>query len=299
MDFVAAVGGGVRLAARETEEDAMKVAAIVLNWNRPEETAACCRSLAAQTHRDLGIWVVDNGSTANTAEELAAACPQATVVRLEENLGFAGGVNAGIRAAREAGEFDFAWLVNNDAICDPEALQRMLAVALRDRRTAAVGCEMLENGPAGKPRHVAAGKRLRPPFFIPTEVKVSTEVDYLCGACLLMRREALDEVGPLDDGFFFFFEDADWCFRARAMGWRLGVADEALVHHTGSATIGSMSRLKAAHYRAGHVRFLRIHARHPVLAAVPVTGYRLLAEILRFRWASAAGTFDGWRRGWR
>jgi GT2 family glycosyltransferase len=287
------------MAAGHAEEYAMKVAAIVLNWNRPEETVACCQSLAAQTHRDLHTWVVDNGSTANTAEELAAACPQARVVRLEENLGFAGGVNAGIRAAQEAGGFDFAWLVNNDAICEPEALQRMLAVAENDPRIAAVGCAMLEGGVGKNPHRVEAGKKLRPPLYIPRVAKIPVEIDYICGASLLMRREALDEVGPLDDGFFFFFEDADWCFRARAKGWRLGVADEALVHHTGSATIGSMSRLKAAHYRAGHVRFLRIHARHPVLAAVPVTGYRLLAEILRFRWASAAGTFDGWRRGWR
>jgi GT2 family glycosyltransferase len=243
-------------------------------------------------------WVVDNGSTANTAEELAAACPQATVVRLEENLGFAGGVNAGIRAAQEAGGFDFAWLVNNDAICEPEALQRMLAVA---ERSAHRGVGLRDARKRGRRKARTASRRernsVRRSTFPGWRKRFRAKSTIICGACLLMRREALDEVGPLDDGFFFFFEDADWCFRARAMGWRLGVADEALVHHTGSATIGAMSRLKAAHYRAGHVRFLRIHARHPGLAAALVTAYRLLAEILRFRWASAAGTIDGWRRG--
>ena len=276
----------------------MKVAAIVLNWNRPEETAACCRSLAGQTHRDLRTWVVDNGSTANTAEELAAAIPKATVIRLDENRGFAGGVNAGLRAALGAGGFDYAWLVNNDAECEPEALQRMLEIAESDGRIGAVGCEM-RAGVAGAGRRVAAGKILRPPLYVPAEAKTSAEVDYLCGASLLARREALEDVGFLDEGFFFFFEDADWCFRAKAKGWRLGVLEGEWVKHAGSGTIGALSRLKAAHYRAGHVRFLRKHARHSALAATLAAGYRLLADALRFRWAAAAGTIDGWKRGWK
>ena len=114
----------------------------------------------------------------------------------------------------------------------------------------------------------------------------------------MLRREALAEVGPLDDGFFFFFEDADWCFRARAQGWRLGVVEGEPVRHAGSATIGGLSRLKAAHYRAGYVRFLRKHARCPVLAAVPVTGGRLGIDLLCGRWAAIAGTIEGWKRGW-
>ena len=277
----------------------MTVVAIVLNWNRPEETAACCRSLAAQTHGDLRVWVVDNGSTANTAEDLKKACPRATVVRLEDNLGFAGGVNAGIRAAQAAEEFEYAWLVNNDAICEPEALQRMLAVADSDPRIAAVGCAMLEGGAGGKPHRVEAGKKLRPPLYIPRVAKTPGEIDYVCGASLLMRRDALDDVGLLDEGYFFFFEDADWCFRARAKRWRLGVAEGTPVRHAGSATIGALSRLKAAHYRAGYVRFLRIHARHPGPVAALVTGYRLGANALSGRWAAAAGTIEGWKRGWR
>ena len=281
------------------EGNSLPVAAVVLNWNGLEKTAACCRSLAEQAHPHLRIWVVDNGSTANTLYDLQRACPQATVIRLEKNLGFAGGVNVGIHAARAGGGFDFVWLLNNDAVCEPDALARMLAVADRDTRIAAVGCTMQEGGGDTPPRRVHAGKRLRPPFFIPEAARRAAEIDYLCGACLLIRHEALEEVGLLDEGYFFFFEDADWCFRARRYGWTLGVATGDLVRHAGSGTIGSMDRLKASHYRAGHVRFLRIHARHPVLAAVPVTGYRLLADLLRFRWASAAGTIDGWRRGWR
>lgn len=276
----------------------MKVAAIVLNWNRPEETAVCCRSLAAQTHRDLRVWVVDNGSTVNTLEELQAACPSASVVSLNENRGFAGGVNAGIRAAQADAHFDFFWLVNNDATCEPDALQRMLEVAAGDKKIGAVGCEMIE-GREGETRRVAAGKRLRPPFFIPLDAKAPSDLDYICGASLLLRKDALDEVGLLNEAYFFFFEDADWSFRAKAKGWEIAVAEGDLVRHTGSATIGTLSRLKAAHYRAGHIQFLRDHANHPLLAAVLTTAYRLLVDLITVRWQAAAGTLDGWKRGWR
>jgi GT2 family glycosyltransferase len=275
------------------------VAAVVLNWNGLDKTSACCRSLAEQTHPALHTWVVDNGSTANTADDLHAACPKATVIRLEENLGFAGGVNAGIRAARASGAFDFVWLVNNDTVCEPQALARMLEIAEGDVRIAAVGSVMLEGGMEGAPvRRVQAGKKLRPPFFIPSETDCAAEIDFICGACLLIRCEALDDVGLLDPGYFFFFEDADWCFRARAKGWRLGVLDENLVYHVGSGTIGSMDRLRASHYRAGSIRFLRSYARFPFAVALPVTIYRLFADVVKRKWASAAGTLEGWRRGW-
>lgn len=275
-----------------------RVAAIVLNWNRLEETAACCQSVRAQTHQELSLWVVDNGSDEHTSDELHRACPQATIVALPRNVGFAAGVNAGIGAARDNGDVDFIWLLNNDAVCRPETLARMLAVADGDHRIAAVGCSMLEGGEDTSPRLVQAGKRLRPPFFIPVTAQRETEIDYLCGACLLIRREALEAVGLLDEGFFFFFEDADWCFRARRQGWTLGVASGDLVRHAGSGTIGAMNRLKTAHYRAGYVRFLRKYARHPCWVATSVTGVRLLIDLLCGRRESVAGTLDGWQRGW-
>lgn len=276
----------------------MNVAAIVLNWNRPQETAACCRSLAAQSHRAIRLFVVDNGSTANTADDLQRACPSASILRLAENRGFAGGVNAGIRAAQAETAVDFFWLVNNDAVCEPDALRLMLEVAQRDEQIAAVGCEMIE-GIEGETRRVAAGKRMRPPFFIPVAATTATDLDYICGASLLLRAKALEDVGLLNEDYFFFFEDADWSFRAKAKGWKIAVAPGELVRHIGSATIGTLSRLKAAHYRAGYIRFLRDHARYPRMAATLVTGYRLLLDGLLGHWHAVAGTIDGWKRGWK
>ena len=275
-----------------------KVLAVVVNWNGAEMTRDCCASLAGQTHRNLHVRVVDNGSTRNSVEDLRAACPGAEVVGTCRNLGFAGGANAGLRAGEGFAAFDCVWLLNNDAVCDPDALARLLAAAEADPRLAAVGCAMREADGRGGERRVAAGKRMQPPFYIPLEPREGESPDYLCGACLLVRREALAEVGLLDDSFFFFFEDADWSSRAVAKGWRLGVAAGEPIRHLGGGTIRRNSRNRSRFYRAGHVRFLRRHARHPLLAALPPFAYRLAVEVLRLEFAAARGSVEGFIAGW-
>lgn len=278
----------------------MKVAAIILNWNRPQETVACCRALANQTHRPLQIWVVDNGSTVPAPAELKNELGAISLLRLEENRGFAGGVNAGLKSAREAGSFDFVWLVNNDVLCAPTVLGDLLQAIQADPRLAAVSSEMSEGGVPDRPqRRVFPGKKLRPPFYIPVTARSPAETDYLCGACLLIRREALNDVGGFDERYFFFFEDADWCFRARRRGWKLAGVSIPGIFHAGSATIGALSRLQAAYYRAGHVRFVRTYAAHPWLAAVPTTAWRLILDALRGRWPAVTGTWEGWKQGWQ
>lgn len=276
-----------------------RILAIVLNWNGAAMTRACCAGLAEQTRPGLHVRVVDNGSTCDTVETLRAACPGAEVVATGRNLGFAGGVNAGLRAGGGFATFDYVWLVNNDAVCDPDALARLLAAAEADASLAAVGCAMREDDGRGGERRVAAGKRLRPSCHIPREPRVGESPDYLCGACLLVRREALEDVGLLDEAFFFFFEDADWSFRATAKGWRLGVAEGAPIRHLGGGSIRRQSRNRSRFYRAGHVRFVRRHARHPLLAALPPFAYRLAAELIRFELAAARGTLEGFRDGLR
>jgi GT2 family glycosyltransferase len=276
-----------------------RIAAIILNWNRLDETAICCESLHNQDYPALDVWVVDNGSTAHTLGDLERVCPHAKVLGLDSNRGFAGGVNAGIRAAVAAGNIDFIWLVNNDVVCSPETLDRMLAVFSSDAHMAAVGCDMIEGCDNAAVAHVRAGKTLRPPLYIPIEASKGKDVDYLCGACLLIRYPALKAVGLLDEGFFFFFEDADWCFRARKLGWHIGFVEETLVKHKGSSTIGSLSRLRALYYRAGYVRFLRRHTRYPLLLSVLPTLFRLSADALRGNGAAVLGTLHGWRKGWK
>ncbi len=275
-----------------------KVLAIILNWNGAEFTRDCCATLALQTHRDLEVLVVDNGSTANTVDALREMCPGAEVIGTGVNLGFAGGVNAGIKSIGDLNRYDAIWLLNNDVLCDPDALERLLAKALSDPRVGAVGCALREGTEeTGGERIVQAGKRLQPPFYVPTPVSSPEEIDYLCGASLVIVRKALDDVGLLDEAFYFFFEDADWCFRAKAKGWILGVADGIPIRHVGGGTISRNSRNRAMYYRAGYVRFLRRQARHPLLYSVLITLYRLILDLLQLNFSAARGTMDGFIKG--
>ena len=146
-----------------------KVLAVVLNWNGLELTQKCCESLLAQNYKNLDVVIVDNGSTFNTPAQLQAACPEAEIIASNENLGFAGGVNLGFkRVFEEENEYSYVWLLNNDVICEKDALAGLIEKAEAEPQSAAVGCRMREGNPDNKTeRIVPAGKRLRPPLFIP------------------------------------------------------------------------------------------------------------------------------------
>jgi len=274
-------------------------AVVIPHFERISETAACCSALAAQSYAPLAVIVVDNASRTHTREELARACPGARILRLESNRGFAGGVNAGLRAAMEDPAAGWFWVLNNDTTCAPRTLERLVACIAADGRIGLVGCPLLEGDEAARRRIVPAGKDLLWPWGVPVRAARRRAPGYISGASLLIRRALLEEIGLFDEGFFFFFEDADISLRARRAGWRLAVAADAIVTHTGSATIGTLSELQARYYRAGHVRLLRKHVRWPWAAALPPFFFRLLADGCRGRGAALRGALAGWRAGWR
>ncbi|MDD5705952.1 MAG: glycosyltransferase family 2 protein [Kiritimatiellae bacterium] len=279
--------------------NAKGVAVVVPHYERLTDTVACCASLAAQTYGPTVILVVDNGSRGHSVADLAAACPVARVIRLETNRGFAGGVNAGLRAGLADPGVAYAWLLNNDTVCAPDALARLVACAQTDERIGMVGCQLREGRDEATRRLVPAGKNLMWPWGIPVHARSERLPDYLCGASLLVRRALLDDIGLLDEGYYFFFEDADFSLRARRSGWKLAVARGASVVHAGSATIRELTEMQARCYRAGHVRFLRKFSRRPLFAAAPPFLARLLLDACRGHWTSVRGACVGWREGWR
>lgn len=271
------------------------VLALILDWNGLAFTRDCVAALRRQTAAGLKTLVVDNGSTAYAHEALREACPGAEVVRAPSNLGFAGGVAWGLAHGKAAAEpWSHLWLLNNYTLPAPDALEKMLAAFRGGKDTAAVGCP-LEAPPDRPGANVACAMRLAGPLWIP---RPGEPPDYLCGASILMSREALDAIGPLDSAFPFFFEDADWCFRARRAGWRIAVARDARVVHLGSATIGRMGAHRSALYREGWVRFLRKYAKHPFASSVPATAWRVCANLAKLRFADALGDIRGFLRGW-
>ncbi|NLG36263.1 MAG: glycosyltransferase family 2 protein [Lentisphaerae bacterium] len=274
-------------------------AVIIPHLNRLDDTRRCCESLARQTLPPRRIWIVDNASTAHTQAELAAACPQADILRLSVNRGFAGGVNAGIREALAQPSISYLWVLNNDTVAAPDTLEQLVAAAEADALIGLVGAPLLEGSEDTGRRRVPPGKHLWKPWAIPVFPRTGQPPDYLSGACLLIRRRLLEDIGSFDDGFFFFFEDADFSRRAVSKGWRLAVAEGAQIEHLGSATIRRMGELQARSYRAGHVRYLRKHANHPLGSALPPFIARLALDALRLNRAAVRGNWQGWRTAWR
>jgi GT2 family glycosyltransferase len=268
-------------------------AVVVPHYNQLEFTKACCESLAKQNDVTFRILIVDNASTAHAPAELVEACPGAEVFRMEGNLGFAGGVNYGVREALKDSAIRYLWVLNNDTFCPPETLKLLQNALESSPRTGLAGCRMIEGKGTPEEKIVAAGKRLLHPWLIPINLKYGNTPDYLSGACLLIRRELFEDIGLFDEGYFFFFEDADFSLRAKQAGWDLAVCHEALIEHKGSATVRSLKEMQARCYRAGHVRLLRKVCHYPMLLSLPPFLFRILADSLTANLAAVRGNLKG------
>lgn len=219
-----------------------RVAVVIPNWNGLRWLAPCLDALRRQTFRDFEVVVVDNGSTDGSLALLEGTYPEARVVALSGNLGFAAGVNAGIRAS--AGEFVVA--LNNDTEADPGWLAALVAeidrqppdvgfaasrlLDFHDRTTIdSVGDGLSLIGVGYK---IGAGERDAGQYAAPFETLSA------CAAASLYRRAMLDDVGLFDEAFFAYMEDVELGLRAQIAGYRCVAVPAAVVRHVGSATSG-------------------------------------------------------------
>src|SRR5262249_10027766 len=220
-EHVAALDGLYAEARRRARARPGRVGVVVLDRGRPDDAAAAARSALDPT-LEPRVLVVLNGP--GPALVLPAGIE---VLRLPENLGYAGGMNAGVAALRERG-CDRVLLLNNDAVLEPGAL-RALAEALEDPRAAGAGPVVLraDDGRVesqGAMMDLARGRfRLTGHGEAPGDRQGRQPTDVLSGVALMLSTAACERVGPLDTSYFHGFEDVDWCVRARAAGFELVV----------------------------------------------------------------------------
>lgn len=219
-----------------------EVHAVVLNWRAPESTLRCVASLRASRGAAVDVLVVENGSGDGSAERLRERLGDESLLVLDENTGYAGGMNAGAARWREAPEpAEFLLLVTQDVVVAPDALERMTRVMRADEQIGAVGPSvyylddrerLMSRGFELRPhwgRIVPASESVAGPPSSGRDVAVATDVDSVDGCFLLLRREAFDAVGGLDEQFFLYFEETDLCQRIQAAGWRIAVVPSAQV----------------------------------------------------------------------
>ncbi len=244
-----------------------RAAVSVLHWGLTADTLRCLASVAASTTPPAWLLVLDNGTGALTPEAVAAVAPGATLLRAPQNLGFAGGHNVAIRHALAAGA-THVLLLNNDAVAEPGCLAALLRAADAPR-VGAVGAKVLDADDPGRlwlawgrvtwraalVERVGRGMPDGPPF------DREREVEWVPGCAMLLTRAALDAVGLLDESFFAYHEDVDWCASARARGFRIVFAPEARVVHRGEGSLADRGPANPARYLSARntVLFARKH----------------------------------------
>jgi len=221
---------------------APKVILLILTWNRRDDVLRCVASLSQLTYPNCLHVVIDNGSADGTVAALRDRYPQLTIIENTRNLGYAGGNNVGIRWALQHGA-DYVLIINNDTEVTPAMVTELVRIADSDPSIGVVGCRNLL---MDDPEHLwgAYGLLTYGPFVVKTAGEgerdgcawhVVKDADWLIGNGYLWRRAAIERIGLLDERFFAYNEDVDWCLRARAAGFRVVYAGTAAILHRGGA----------------------------------------------------------------
>jgi hypothetical protein len=235
-----------------------RVSIVIVNWNGKKDTVACLDSLKRMNSKgcDLRIIVVDNGSTNDSVAVISRAHPQVRLIETGSNIGFSGGNNIGIKAALATGA-GYIWLLNNDTIVQREALSNIRAF------------DLPSVGIAGSKIYFAAGREYHLDRYTKRdqgrvfwyagglidwanmyashrgvdEVDVGQfsemeETPFVTGCSMMVRRAVFDKIGLLDDRFYLYLEDVDFCLRARHHGFRLLYVPTSVVWHIGAGSSG-------------------------------------------------------------
>jgi len=249
----------------------MDLSIIIVNWNTSDLLANCLHSVSA-TVRDLDyeVIVLDNASTDNSADMVRTRFPQVKLIESRANLGFARGNNV----ALDYTSGKYVLLLNPDTVVLDLAINLLYEALETYPFLGAVGAQLLNSdgsdqdswGPfpnlltevpllnrltrgASRPLMDAAGHPI--PSLI--------AVDWLSGACVLLKRSAVEQVGLFDEGYWLYTEEVDWCFRARAAGWGIAFEPGVRVIHIRQAASRQRYAETAQYFYLSRLRFLKKH----------------------------------------
>lgn len=312
-------------------ESPPRVAIVLVNWNRPWMTERCLESVFANEYPAFDVILCDNGSTDESLETFVRwakrrdggghgpglvawtlrdaagevrerggqAPPRAGhlhLVDLGENLGFAGGCNAGMALARELGDARYVWLLNNDTTIDVRALSHLVHALATTPGAGFCGSTVFVAGEGERVQTLGGGvydpwlgrTRLFPREVPPTgdagvaeAVRTAARLDFVVGTSMLVDVRVLEEVGPMCEDYFLYFEELDWVRRARGR-FGLAYAHESLVYHDVGGTIGSRTRGRErtllSDYYGIRNRILFTRRHHPL--CLPTVYFGLLLTML-------------------
>jgi GT2 family glycosyltransferase len=270
------------------------VTCILLNWNGWKDTVECLNALKEYSYPNLTSVVVDNGSSNDSVARIRAAHPDVLLLESGKNLGFAGGNNIGIRHALQRGA-EYVWLLNNDTVPAPDALSALVAKAMIDRRIGAVASICYY---ADKPTTVQAWAGTRVNLWIgyarnSTDPHPDEWFHSLYGASMLVARSAIEDAGMLDEGFFHYWEETEFCLRLRRKGWLLAAAPESRILHKVAASSGGNRLVLDRYFTTSGLRILRLHSRMPRLSMLVFLTVRFLRRAVRLQFSLCRSVWEG------
>jgi GT2 family glycosyltransferase len=252
---------------------------IIVNWNVKELLRNCLKSIYAQTKAiSFEVFVVDNASSDGSVEMVEEEFPQVKLIKNEENLGFAKANNQGIR--QSTGKYIL--LLNPDTIVVDDALVNMVLFMDARRDIGAVGPRILN---PDNTVQLTCGRYFPTPLtelwdltrlsYLFPKSRIfgrslmgfwphhdTREVDLLSGACMMVRREAIEQTGLMDEDFFLFAEEADWCYRIKKNGWKIYLnADAEVIHFLGQSVKLSSANTALESRKSTYLFFMKYYGR--------------------------------------
>ena len=225
-----------------------RVGIVILNWNQPTDTLACLESLRRLEYPSFEVVIVDNGSSDGSPERIAEQFPQHLLIRNQSNLGFAAGNNVGIRDLVRRG-VDYVLLLNNDTEVSPDMLRLLVDTAESDPRIGVVGPKIYYYDQAktiwsagGAVNRLGHSWHLRADELDDGSPEKLLDVGYVTGCAILVKSSVIQAIGVLDERFFIYFEETEWCSRARNAGFRVVYEPRAHMWHKITQTARNTSR---------------------------------------------------------
>lgn len=215
------------------------VGVIILNTNRKEDTLACLSSLQKSQYQNTIVWVLDNASTDGSVEAIEKNFPQTRIINLTENKGYAGNNNVGISTALEAGA-NWILILNEDTILDSCTISNLIQFAISQPQAGILGplvyhfdepCVIQSAGGIitknWEAVHIGQNEPDQGQYPEPLQV------DWISGCALLISREVIQQVGVIDERYFYYWEETEWCIRTRNAGWQIWMVPQAKIWHKG------------------------------------------------------------------
>lgn len=245
-----------------------KTAVIILNFNSYNQTIECIESVKNITYPNYEIIVVDNNSKDDSLQQIKGSFPDVILLKSRDNLGYASGNNLGIKYALEK-NMEYICILNNDVAVDRNFLEPIIKTLMDDKNAAAAGPSICYYGQddviqamggninlyTGLPTMKFKGKKL-------SQVKEDiVSVDYLGGACFVVKAEILKKIGLIPENYFLFYEETEFFLNIKRQGYKLISIRDSRVYHKVSGTISKYKGLSYFFLNRNRIIFVRRNAR--------------------------------------